>query len=266
MTSIPIVGDQAYLLGLNPVQETGDCLTHVAGLHHPTHGRAHYFVKHYIDGPGRTRGIANEVCGYLLAEAAGVPLAGPAMLVELPSKRIQEMHPARAAGMPGESVLAWAIEDAGGEALPRSIAAAAEPLRRWPFIGALIAFDAWVVIPDRSPENLVRTRSRQIVSIDYGHLGGSLYWQSELLPIHDEARHPFLSLWQPGGVPDEINQRIIMAAEGHAACLERARPQLDQMMEPLLGDAEDRIALLRFLEERARSSPARMKRMLDMLV
>lgn len=86
-----------------------------------------------------------------------------------------------------------------------------------------------------------------------------------MLPTFDERRHPFLDLWRLGQVPSEINQRIIVASEGHTASLARAEPDLNRLMEPLLDRPEDRIALRTFLEERAKSSPARMKRVLHML-
>jgi hypothetical protein len=265
VSSILVVGQQAYLAGLNPFRESEDSLTHVAALHHPVHGPGRYFLKHYVQGPLPSKGLANEVCGYLLAAAAGLPLPNHALIIELPAERMIEMHPTYAARIPDATVLAWATSDVGGEALPRDSEAANALLRRWGQLPELISFDTWLVIPDRSTENLARRRDRRLVVIDHGHLAGSVRWHADMLPLDDDPRHPFLDLWRPAPPPDEVNQRVIVAAERHAACLEKAKAELSRLMEPLLADSGDRIALLRFLQERANSSPARMKRVLQML-
>lgn len=265
MATIHFVRQQAYLAGVNPIRESEDCLTHAAVMHHPVHGAARYFVKHYPDGSLPSKGLANEVVGYILAEVAGLPVADHALIVQLPRERIAEMHPAYASRVSGMNVLAWATLDVGGEALPRDSDLANVSLRAWKALPDLIAFDSWVVVPDRSPSNLVRRRNRQLVVIDHGHLAGSVCWEGGMLPTFDERRHPFLDLWRLGQVPSEINQRIIVASEGHTASLARAEPDLNRLMEPLLDRPEDRIALRTFLEERAKSSPARMKRVLHML-
>jgi hypothetical protein len=265
LTPIQVVREQAYLAGLNPIHESEDCLTHAAVVHHPVHGPGRYFVKHYLEGRLPSKGLANEVFGYILAEAAGLSVPEQALIVQLPRERVTEMHAAHATRVSGMSLLAWATLDVGGEALPRDLDVASESLRAWKALPDLIAFDSWVVIPDRSAANLVRRRNRQLVVIDHGHLAGSVCWEGGMLPITEERRHPFLDLWRPGQIPSEVNQRIIVAAEAHADSLARAEPDLNRLMEPLLDRPGDRIALRTFLQERAKSSPARMKRVLHML-
>jgi hypothetical protein len=265
VSSLLVVPEQAYLGGLNPFRETEDCLTHVAELHHPHHGPGRYFVKHYLEGSSPTKGLVNEVCGYLLAGAAGLPLPDRALLLELPAQRIAEMHPDYAGRIRGERIVVWTTSDTGGEPLPKDREDAGVLLRPWKQLGDLIAFDSWVLIPDRSAANLARRRNRQIVVIDHGHLAGSVRWVADMLPVADDYRHPFLDLWRPGQAPDALNQRIIVAAEQHTECLAAVEVELSRLMAPLLADDEDRIALLRFLKERAHSSPARMKRVLQML-
>jgi hypothetical protein len=265
MPSIHLLREQAYLAALNPVRETDECLTHVAAIHHPVAGVGRYFVKHYLEGGRLSRGPVNEICGYLLAAEAGLPVADRALLLVLPADRLREMHPGRAMTAGAANVLAWATADVGGLALPPNSELSDNQLRAAPIAAPLIAFDSWLVVRDRSAGNLARRRNGQIVVLDHGHLGGSVFWDAEMLPTDDESRHPFLALWPAGQIPDEVNQRIIVAAEGHTSCFERALPELNRWMEPLLADARDRIALLRFLQERAISSPARMKRVLQML-
>lgn len=265
MPEIHFVREHAYLAGIRTIHESAECLTHLAQLHHPEHGTDQYYLKHYLDGALRSKGLMNEVCGHILANAAGLPLAGHPLLVQLPAELIGDMHPDWAARIGTSSVLAWATLDVGGPALPRSGERVDELLRRWGPLGDLIAFDSWVVIPDRSSVNLARRRDRQMVVIDHGHMAGSVFWTSDTLPLHDDRRHPFLSRLWVGQVPEATNQRIIVAAEGQADCLERAEPELIRWADALPGGEGDRIALLEFLNVRAKDSPARMKRVLHLL-
>lgn len=175
------------------------------------------------------------------------------------------MHPQYGERLRDAKILAWASRDVGGRRLPQDTDLAAGVLRRWSSIAELIAFDSWVVIPDRSAANLTRRGVHDIVLIDHGHLAGSVRWQPDLLPVTEERRHSFLELWRPGLPPSEVNQRIIVAAERHEGCLESAMPELSRFVESLLPDPRDRIALQQFLKERAKSSPDRMKRVLQML-
>lgn len=265
MSSILVVpGSAAYLAGLRVVRESTDCLTHVAALHHPVHGPGRYFVKHYLDGPRASKGVANEACGYILGGAAQLSVPDRALILALPRERIAEMHPTYAARLAEATLLAWATSEVEGQALQRSSNATDEAIRGWRDIGSLIAFDSWVAIPDRSVANLVR-RGREFVVIDHGHLGGSVFWEAATLPASDESRHGFLSLWSPDQAPSEVNQRIIVASERHEACFTQAEAELNKFLPALLTNDRDRIALFGFLRERARSSPARMKRVLNLL-
>lgn len=264
MPQIHFVREQAYLAGVDAVHESTDCLTHIAEIHHPAHGPGRYYLKHYLEGPRGSKGLANEVCGYILAEAVGLPVPDQALILELPTERIVEMHPQYGAQIRDAKAAVWATLDVGGRPLPRETDLAAAALRAWTALPDLIAFDSWVVVPDRSAANLARRRNKQLVVIDHGHLGGSICWEPDMLPTDEERRHGFLDLWG-GRVPDEVNQSIIVAAEGHEARLEKAMPELNRFMESLLDSPRDRIALLQFLQERANSSPARMKRVLRML-
>lgn len=189
-------------------------------------------MKHYLQGALPTKGLTNEVCGHILAGATGLPVPDQALIVELPAERVAEMHPEYVSRVRGPKVALWATRDVGGRPLPPDPNLAGPSLRLWPALPDLIAFDTWVVIPDRTAANLARRRNRQLVVIDHGHLAGSVCWEADMLPFSDERPHPFLALWHR--TPGEVNQRIIVAAERLEDCLAKAEPELNRFLEPLL--------------------------------
>ena len=266
LTDIKVVPAEAYLAGVNVVHENDDCLTHVARVHHPGFGARLFYLKHYPENPLISRGLANEVCGYLLASAAGLPVPSNPLIIALPRERLTEVHPQYAHRLRNDVLFAWATEETGGSPLPADLEFAGAALRKWQYVGDLVAFDTWAAIPDRTPRNLARRRNRQITVIDHGHLGGSVRWIPDLLPVDEDRRHPFLDLWPSGQVPDEVNQRIMVAAEQHPACMQRIAPELNHWMGRLMANSGDTMALVDFLTKRADASQARMRRILELLV
>lgn len=266
MSAIQVVGAEAYLAGLNVVHETDECLTHIAQVHHPAHGSRICYLKYYLDDRAPTKGLVNEVCGYILAESAGLSVPENPLILMMPSERFGEMHRAYARRLPHGSELAvWVTEQVRGQTLPPNMEQAADLLRRWKGLPELIAFDTWVLNADRSASNLLHRRNRDMVLIDHGHLAGSVRWTPDLLQPEADPRHPFLALWD-GRIPDTINQGIMRAADRHTDCFHQAEAELKRWTSALLDDSEDTIALLGFLNKRADESQDRMRRILRLLV
>ena len=264
MSAIQVVGAQAYLAGLSVVHESVECLTHLAQVRHPAYGTRNCYLKYYFQDRG-SKGLANEVCGHVLAEAVGLSVPENPLILTLPPNLLAQMHSRHAANIPaGADVAVWAVEQVRGQILPAGAEQAALLLRRWTQLPELIAFDTWVQNADRYPGNLIRRRNSSIVLIDHGHLAGSVRWAADLLQPDADPRHPFLSLWE-GTIPDSINQGIMEAAGKHAACYRRAESDLQHWLGFLLGEG-DRMALLDFLRKRADGSQDRMSRILGLLL
>lgn len=264
-SGIAVVGAGAYLAGIRPVRESGDCVTHLARLRYPAQRPGNFYLKHYLeDRAPASKGLVNEVCGNVLARSAGLATPVAPLILTLPREHLAGMHPAFAARISDPAVL-WGTAAVDGPQLPADPDLAGNLLRRWKQLGDLIAFDTWVV-PDRSPANLVRHRNGEIVLIDHGHLAGSVRWLAELLPTAEERPHRFLALWQTQRIPDELNQRIMVAAERHKECFSRAERELNHWLGVLPIDSGDRMALLEFLHKRAGDSDDRMKRVLGLIV
>ena len=268
MSEIQVVGAEAYLASLNPTHESEECVTHIAQLHHPTHGPINAFVKYYFEDRGTQKGLVNEVCGHILAEQAGLHVPSGPLIVLLPRERIAGLHKAYAARIGrGEQKAVWATQRVSNATmLPHDEQAAAELLRDWDRLPDLIAFDSWVVNADRSARNLLRRRNGQFVLIDHGHLAGGTLWDADLLSPGQAFHHPFLRQLWDGEVPSEIKQRIMAAADRHADCFVAAETEIKRWLDVLGVNSRDRIALLDFLRERAEYSPAHMKKILGLLV
>lgn len=266
MPAIQVVGAEAYLAGLNIVQETEECLTHIAQVHHPAHGRCTCYVKCYLEDRGPSKGLVNEVCGYILAEQAGLSVADNPLILVMTPDLLAQMHPRHAARLPrGGDVAVWVTGQVTGQILPADTERASTLLQRWKRLPDLIAFDTWTLVSDRSAGNLLHRRNGDIVVIDHGHLAGSIRWSADLLQPDADPRHPFLALWG-GELPDSINQGIMRAAEQHVDCFRRAEPQLKHWTGALPVDSRDTMALLDFLKKRADESQDRMRRILRLLV
>jgi hypothetical protein len=265
VSAIQVVGAHAYLAGLNVAHESNECLTHLAQVHHPTHGARDFFVKYYFEDRA-PKGLINEVCGYVLAESAGLSVPENPLLITLPMDRLVEIHGSRARRLSvGPEVAVWATQRVPGLQLPPGMEQAADVLRPWKSLPELIAFDTWVQNADRNEGNLIRRGRNDIVLIDHGHLAGSVAWTADLLQEDTDQRHPFFSLWGDR-IPNPINQSIMRAAEGHAACFLRAETEMRSWTGTLIDASGDRIALLDFLRKRAAESPDRMRRVLNLLL
>jgi len=176
------------------------------------------------------------------------------------------MHRAYARKLPKVPEAAvWVTEQDRGQTLPRNLEQASDFLRRWKSLSDLIAFDTWIQNAERSASNLLRRRNGDMVSIDHGHLAGSVRWTADLLQPDADPRHPFLGLWG-NQIPESINQGIMEAAGRHSKSYQQAEAELKKWAVTLLDDSGDTIAILQFLKKRADDSQDRMKRILRLLI
>lgn len=266
MSAIQVVPREAYLATLRIVQESDECLTHIAQIHHPTYGRRTCYVKCYLEDRGASKGLVNEVCGYILAEQAGLSVPENPLIMTMETSLLAQLHPQHTRKLvQGGQTAVWVTEQVVGQVLPSNMEQAADLLRHWRQLPDVIAFDTWVQNADRNVSNLLRSRNGGIVLIDHGHLAGSVRWTADLLQPDADPRHLFLALWDRG-IPDSINQGIMRAAEQHSGCFRQAEPELKHWTGALPGDSGDTMALLDFLKKRADESPDRMRRILRLLV
>lgn len=141
----------------------------------------------------------NEVTGWLLARACGLPVPERAFfavlsLQELPPY-VQNKHTRPLPVADGDGhILCFATQDAGISAVRPAFAT--EQLlaeqTKWPHCNHTIAFDEAIANPDRHIGNLFRRRAHDFVLIDHGFL----LRNSSNFPQH----------WQPGVLASMLNQ------------------------------------------------------------
>ena len=124
-----------------------------------------------------SRGLINEIAGYLLTRERRIPQPPAAFVAQVPLKRLQDppgwIVSARNGGMETCPAFATArldglnagmpVPDADVPALLREIAA-------WPFCAAAIALDEHLGNGDRHLNNLIRTKRGIFALIDHGKL------------------------------------------------------------------------------------------------
>lgn len=139
---------------------------------HPQAGRIDAFAKFYrADG----RGLVNEITGWLLAQAHGLPVPAHAFIALVPLDKLPAPLEgvaalAQAHGRP--HFPAFATSSAAPVAVQPVIETTAlvDEIRRWPHLPNCVAVDERIANTDRHARNLVRRGLRDFVAIDHGRL------------------------------------------------------------------------------------------------
>lgn len=116
----------------------------------------------------------NEVTGWLLAKASGLPCAQRAFFIQLPAARLPT-YPGAAPLPPPDAhgyLLCFATQAVSNTAVRglHSTQMLAQEQSEWPHNDHAIAFDEGACNPDRHVFNLVRRAPRDYVLIDHGYL------------------------------------------------------------------------------------------------
>lgn len=165
--------------------------------------------------------MLNEVTGWLLAKASGLPCAERAFFIQLPRARLPA-YPGTAPLPPPDShgfMLCFATQAVGNTAVRglHNTQLLATEQSEWPHNDHTIAFDEGAGNPDRHVYNLVRRAPRDYVLIDHGYL---LRILGAAYPTH----------WAPGALEGMATQAFhnvlhrntytVMGRNSPAACME----------------------------------------------
>jgi hypothetical protein len=268
MASIDVVqGAGYYRAFLERTKESDECYTHLALIHSTPRGGFTGYVKFYPDDIRKSKGLANETCGYLLAQALGLPIPKYGIILLLEGERLIEAHSSlEDLLVPTVAYPTWVTEQVNGVPIAPNDNKALEQLIKWPSLPELIAFDDWVINADRSLENILRGKNKQFSAIDFGHIFGGLYWDQDLLTQDWPFRHRFVDELWDGNPPRKVKNQILEAAKQHDSAFSKIRGELDKLLSRLLENQEDKSKLLEFLERRASQSYHRVSKSLGVLL
>jgi len=138
--------------------------------------------------------ISNEITGYILAKALGLPVPEKSALIELPDS-IRKEFEARtgelcyqygfammmAEGSTPNSILKLHAHDE-----EFAISIFMDALNKWPQTARLIAFDEWIANEDRNLGNFIIAPNNQIIVIDHSNIPCSILWSCSDL-INDKV-------------------------------------------------------------------------------
>jgi hypothetical protein len=226
-----------------------------------------FYAKFYPDLAGRSRALANEIAGYVLAERWALPQPPQACIHRVPLKKLD------LAGLPKQH--AWikhmAKERPDWPAFCTRAINAPTPfhhfgehahdamradVRRWDMATRTIAFDDIVANLDRHFNNLLRTGEARYALIDHGRLVVTDgHWTSGHLDPDMTPHNRLMALLYDD--PRDISNNVVAQADTATALLAGFH-ELDHWFGPLLHNESDRVAFHKFLQARTLAAPQRI--------
>ena len=237
---------------------------------HPTAGVVDAYAKFYDLGG---RGMVNEVTGYLLARAYGLPVPGCAFIAMVPLDSLPtplEGVAAIAKQSGNDCYPAFCTQDVsstGVQPLIDTEALRAE-LLRWKPLTECVAFDEHSANADRHCRNLVRRALRDFVLIDHGRLAWRFNeprWTAPTLdPLgeYDNRLSHFLWDHEP---ESRIASAVMASANAHSQKLPETIEELRHWWDALVPDERDARAWETFIVERLANAEALVRKRYGLL-
>lgn len=249
--------------------EGGVEATCIATLQHPDLSQPKaFYVKFYPDLNLRSRAMANEVAGYVLANRYGLPQPPRACIARIPLSKLdlktlpkkhrwlKELTQKKACyyAFCTEAINAPTPWHHFGEA---AFEAMREDIRLWPDHAKTLAFDDIIANLDRHMNNLLRIGESRYALIDHGRLiVESGHWQASDLNAEQEFNNRLLSILYDDD-PAQIANSMIAAAENATALL-TGTAEVSHWLEHLAQNKEISRAFDKFIQERTISAPQRI--------
>lgn len=231
-------------------------------VHDPVEGRDIVVcVKLYQHENKQNRGMVNEITGWLITHALGLPQPGRAFLVNVPMAELEKPMPDWVAELKRQAVHYWAFatiklpaESAALRFNNADLPLLADDIRRWTNLPSAIALDEHIANTDRHFNNLLRLSKSNYALIDNGRLAvesGVAHWRlSELDENHLFTNRLSFQCWNDR--PEKGMASItVKAAVAHIDALIKVRAELEDWWCRLLTNDDERIAFDNFITTRA---------------
>lgn len=219
----------------------------------------------------RSLGVVNELTGYLIARACGLPVPERAGVVQLNQSLVDSMDIKNCSG--GVYRYAFAVSEAPGQSpnsiyagLPENIAAIAtrEILQGWRGLSPLMAFDEWAANQDRNLGNFLIDEKNEIFIIDHSNLPVDICWTSESLVPEGNFRNILIDIMTLGGMVPFEGGFVTRAAERHPEVFQSVKEELKAWWQAFLGnDPSRRAAIESFFHDRAKNGSDRLNQKLS---
>jgi hypothetical protein len=248
--------------------EAGREATAIIQIHHPGLPTARpFYAKFYPDLAGRSRALANEVAGYVLADRWALPQPAPACILRAPLNKLDlKTLPKRHAWLKAiakerTDYPAFCTLEINAPTPYHHFGAKAHnammgDVRRWKDALKTLTFDDIVANLDRHLNNLLRTGEARYALIDHGRLVvADGHWQKEHLDPALAANNRLLALLHEH--PTEAANGMVAAADSATALLTGLH-EVNHWLGPLLHNETERAAFHNFLQTRTLSAPQRI--------
>lgn len=219
-------------------------------------------VKLYHHESNQNRGMVNEITGWLIAHALGLPQPGRAFVVKVPMAELEKPTQTWVAELKKQAVHYWAFATlklpAESAALQFNAAAdlplLVDDIRRWDNLPGAIALDEHIANTDRHFNNLLRLGKANYALIDNGRLAverGVTNWRLTEL----DQNHLFTNLLSRHCWDDRPEKSMasnaVEAASAHKDALGKVRAELEDWWHRLLTNPVERMAFDKFITARA---------------
>lgn len=274
-TTIRLLSEQRFATFIRWLASNGQAndaggleATCIATLQHPESGQPKaFYVKFYPDLNLRSRAMANEVAGYVLAHRYGLPQPPRACIARIPLKKLDlKSLPKRHQWLKEvaksktnyhafctEAMSAPTPWHHYGEA---AFEAMKEDIRLWPDHAKTLAFDNIVANLDRHLNNLLHIGESRYALIDHGRLVvESGHWQASDLKAEQEFNNRLLEILYSD--PTEAANGMIAAAENATALL-TGTAEVSHWIDHLTQSQEESRAFDKFVQARTISAPQRI--------
>lgn len=263
-TSIELVEMGRYVAPLGAAPDGRIAMTHLATLNWPDDKPGRFFVKVYdsvITVP-----LVNEITGYLLAKACGLPQPPRVGLVQVPLAVFGKSYTEQT------WCWGWASEEFGQnpktvftEDAANNFDRVKEELLKWSRLKELISFDDWVANQDRNIGNVTLLGPGKFGIIDHGGVPVHQVWKPDDLVVDQDFKNLLLTfLWNDApNLPDA--RALVVAAKSHPEAYDSVDEELKFWWSQCGLDTQRASAMHQFFSERASRGYDRLTKRIGLL-
>lgn len=218
-------------------------------------------VKFYPADGGKSRGMVNEITGWLITHALRLPQPQRAYLVKVPLKELALPLPAWLKSVRKVSTHYWAFASAKLPAESAAIRMAdsdlpllVEDVKRWSYLPSAVALDEHIANTDRHLNNLLRLGKGSYALIDNGRLAvefGVKDWQGSDLVSTKQFSNVLSMNCFKDRPPPEVASAAMKSGSSHVDALIAVREELEDWWRRLIRDDAERAAFDAFITKRA---------------
>lgn len=266
---IKVLAFDKYIAALELTDDGMMAATHLANVKWIDNKAGRFYVKVYPTC--HPKGLINEITGYLVAHAVGLPQPKKVAIIQIP-KEIVENNFSGSFQCSGDYYWGWASEESG--ITPNTFLSmkdmvsynnCLEKIKKWDFFSDLLAFDDWVANQDRNTGNITIKGNNDFYIIDHGNVPVSEGWTKDNLVVERIYKNKLLDGLYGTNYPLPLSVALVESSREHSKVFEQAKDELQAWCKLLL-EPESSKHLQFFLKARAKLSVSRIKNKTGLLV